>query len=116
MTEVIVPGDLTLAQIRRLHGAAAPTTVLQVALDPACRPGIRASAALVQRAVEGNAAIYGVNTGFGKLASTRIQREDLATLQLRLLRSHAVGVGEPLDEQTVRLMLLLKAEIGRAHV
>ena len=109
MTEVIVPGELTLTQIRRLLGATPPTTVPRVALDPACRPGIRASAALVQRAVEGNAAIYGVNTGFGKLASTRIQREDLATLQLRLLRSHAVGVGEPLGEQTVRLILLLKA-------
>jgi histidine ammonia-lyase len=78
-------------------------------LDPACRPGIRASAALVKRATEGDAAVYGVNTGFGKLASTRIAREDLATLQLKLLRSHAVGVGEPMSERVVRLILLLKA-------
>jgi histidine ammonia-lyase len=47
-------------------------------------------------AAEGNTAVYGVNTGFGKLASTRISREDLATLQRNLIRSHSVGVGAPL--------------------
>src|SRR5262249_25444676 len=57
----------------------------------------------------GEAPVYGVNTGFGKLASTRIAREDLALLQLKLLRSHAVGVGEPLSARVVRLVLLLKA-------
>ncbi len=103
-TEKIVAGELTLAQLRRL--AAEP---VQVTLDPACRPGIRASAALVHQAASGGAAVYGVNTGFGKLANTRIAQEDLATLQLKLLRSHAVGVGEPLPERVVRLVLVLKA-------
>ena len=105
MTEILVAGALTLAQLRRLCCVApAPVT-----LDPGCRAGIRASAQLVKRAADGDAPVYGVNTGFGKLASTRIAHEDLATLQLRLLRSHAVGVGEPLQERVVRLILLLKA-------
>ena len=92
-------------QLRRLCGPTPP----QVAIDPACRDGIRASAALVKKATEGDAAVYGVNTGFGKLAMKRIAREDLATLQLKLLRSHAVGVGEPMSERVVRLILVLKA-------
>ena len=109
--EKIVAGELTLAHLRRL--AAEP---VQVTLDPACRPGIRASAALVHQAASGGAAVYGVNTGFGKLANTRIAKEDLATLQLKLLRSHAVGVGEPLPERVVRLILVLKAaSLGRGY-
>ena len=103
--EIIVPGELTLAQLRRLCS----TPPVQVALDAGCRAAIRASAARVQTAIEGGVAVYGVNTGFGKLASTRIAREDLAILQLKLLRSHAVGVGEPISEPVVRLILLLKA-------
>lgn len=112
MSEVLVPGELTLAQLRRL---AAPSTP-PVALAESCRPGIRASADLVRRATEGDAPVYGVNTGFGKLATKRIAREDLALLQLKLLRSHAVGVGEPLSERVVRLVLLLKAtSLARGH-
>jgi histidine ammonia-lyase len=103
--EVLHPGGLTLSQLQRLScGERVPVT-----LAPACRAGIAASAATVHHAAEGDAPVYGVNTGFGKLATTRIGKDDLATLQLRLLRSHAVGVGEPLDERVVRLILLLKA-------
>ena len=100
----LVPGQLSLAQLRNL-GASGQT----IALHEACRAGIRASAALVQQAAAGDAAVYGVNTGFGKLANQRIGHDDLATLQLNLLRSHAVGVGEPLAPDVVRLILLLKA-------
>jgi histidine ammonia-lyase len=100
----IQPGLLTLAQLRELH---ANTTTLT--LDPAARPGIRASADLVHKAAQGGAAVYGVNTGFGKLANQRIAQADLETLQLNLLRSHAVGVGEPMSEPVVRLILLMKA-------
>jgi histidine ammonia-lyase len=110
--EILFPGELKLAQLRRLCGSER----LPVQLDPACRAGIRASAELVRRATEGDAPVYGVNTGFGKLATTRIAKEDLAILQLKLLRSHAVGVGEPLDEKVVRLILLLKAtSLARGH-
>ncbi|RYY72816.1 MAG: histidine ammonia-lyase, partial [Comamonadaceae bacterium] len=92
-------------QLRRLCG----NQEARVVLDPACRAGIRASAQLVARATAGDEPVYGVNTGFGKLATQRIARDDLALLQLRLLRSHAVGVGEPLPDRVVRLVLLLKA-------
>jgi histidine ammonia-lyase len=104
-TEVLVPGALDIAQLRRLGGTAPP----QVQLDAGCRAGIRASAELVRRAAAGDAPVYGVNTGFGKLATTRIATEDLDRLQLNLLRSHAVGVGDPLPSRVVRLILLLKA-------
>ncbi len=67
------------------------------------------SAAVVQAAAAGDAAVYGVNTGFGKLASTRIGAADLATLQRNLIRSHSVGVGEPMDAAVVRLILAMKA-------
>ena len=104
MTMIITPGHITLAQMRQLH-----TTPTQVALDPAALPGIAASADLVQKAAQGGDAVYGVNTGFGKLANQRIAQADLETLQLNLLRSHAVGVGEPMAEPVVRLILLTKA-------
>lgn len=110
--ERLVPGQLTLPQLRRLC-AARP---VHVQLDPACRAGVRASADVVRRATEGDAPVYGVNTGFGKLATQRIARDDLAVLQLKLLRSHAVGVGEPLPDRVVRLILLLKAtSLARGH-
>ena len=100
----IQPGRLGLAQLRDIHYSQQP-----VAIDESALPGIRASAALVQKAALGGDAVYGVNTGFGKLANQRIAQTDLETLQLNLLRSHAVGVGEPMPERVVRLVLLLKA-------
>ena len=103
--ELLIPGQLSLAQLRRLCSGK----LLPVQLDGACRKGIHASADMVQKATDGGAAVYGVNTGFGKLANTRIAKADLAILQLKLLRSHAVGVGEPLPENIVRLIVLLKA-------
>lgn len=102
--EVLVPGAIPLSQLRRCSDAE-----VRLTLDPACRPGIRAGAELVRQAILGDAPVYGVNTGFGKLATQRIAREDLALLQLKLLRSHAVGVGDPLPQRVVRLVLLLKA-------
>ncbi|WP_296914602.1 histidine ammonia-lyase [Polaromonas sp.] len=100
----IQPGFLTLAQLRQLHAGSQALSV-----DPSAAAGIRASAQLVRQAAQGGAAVYGVNTGFGKLANQRIAQADLDTLQLNLLRSHAVGVGEPMPERVVRLVLLLKA-------
>jgi hypothetical protein len=85
-------------------------------IDPRrrCRhPGQRRRGAARRR---GDAPVYGVNTGFGKLASTRISADDLATLQRNLIRSHSVGVGEPLPPPVVRLMLALKAaSLARGH-
>jgi len=90
-----------------LHAIHAGGVVLEVEGD--ARQRIRASADVVQRALTSGAAVYGVNTGFGKLANRRISDEDVATLQLNLVRSHAAGVGAPLSPPVVRLMLALKA-------
>jgi histidine ammonia-lyase len=80
-----------------------------VVLADAARARIRAARAVVERAVASGEAVYGVNTGFGNLANVRIAEADLATLQERLLLSHAAGVGEPLPEAAARGMLLLRA-------
>jgi histidine ammonia-lyase len=78
-------------------------------LQETSRTGIRASQQVVQNAADGDAPVYGVNTGFGKLANQRISKSQLATLQLNLIRSHCVGVGEPLEPAVMRLMMALKA-------
>ena len=79
-----------------------------MALDPACRPGIAASAAAVARIVAAGKPVYGINTGFGKLASVRIAAGDLATLQRNIVLSHAAGVGEAVAPAITRLMMALK--------
>jgi histidine ammonia-lyase len=107
----IQPGQLTLAQLQDIHAGG-----VALSLDAAARAAIRASAAVVQRAAQGREPVYGVNTGFGKLANQRISESELDTLQLNLIRSHSVGVGEPLPPAVVRLMLALKAaSLARGH-
>jgi histidine ammonia-lyase len=103
-TVILKPGQLSLDDLLAIHRGG-----VQLQLDPAAAPVIAASAAVVQRAAEGDAPVYGVNTGFGKLANQRISESDLALLQLNLIRSHSVGVGEPLQPAVVRLMLAMKA-------
>ena len=108
---LIRPGNVTLDELQAIHAGGQP-----LVMDPSALPGILASAAVVRAAAEGDAAVYGVNTGFGKLASTRISEADLATLQLNLIRSHSVGVGEPLGAPVLRLMLATKAaSLARGH-
>ena len=99
----VTPGHLTLEQLHAIHRGGAP-----LKLPASAGETIRASARVVQRAAEGDAPVYGVNTGFGKLANQRISASQLDTLQLNLIRSHSVGVGEPLAPPVVRLMLALK--------
>jgi histidine ammonia-lyase len=101
---LLAPGQLTLEQLQSIHADG-----VRLELAPAAREFIRASALVVQRAADGDAPVYGVNTGFGKLANQRISKAQLATLQLNLIRSHSVGVGEPLAAPVVRLMLATKA-------
>ncbi len=86
----------------------------EVALDEAIRAKVRASRAPIDAIADaGDAApsVYGVNTGFGALAETRISAADVRALQLNLVRSHAVGLGEPLPITAVRGMLLLRAQV-----
>ena len=81
------------------------------AIAPAARQRIAASRAVVERIVASNETAYGINTGFGKLSDLRISPGDLRQLQHNLVRSHACGVGEPLQEAEVRAMLLLRANV-----
>lgn len=81
----------------------------KVTLARSARKTMANSAANVSRVLERGKAVYGINTGFGALASQRVADEDLGTLQYNLVRSHAAGVGEPLADPVVRLMLILKA-------
>ncbi len=98
------PGLLTLDDLQALHAGG-----LTLTLNPSAHAPIAASAAVVQAAAAGDAPVYGVNTGFGKLANKRISQGELEALQRNLIRSHSVGVGAPLQPAVVRLMLALKA-------
>ncbi|MCD0245330.1 histidine ammonia-lyase [Xanthomonas melonis] len=99
---VLQPGAVTLAQWRALYRGA------DAALDPACAAAVLRSAQTVEAIVARGEPVYGVNTGFGKLASVRIEREDLQTLQRNIVLSHAAGVGAPTPVPVVRLMMALK--------
>jgi histidine ammonia-lyase len=99
---VLQPGQATLADWRAVYRGE------PVALDPACRGAVAASAAAVARILAAGAPVYGINTGFGKLASVRIGADDLETLQRNIVLSHAVGVGEPMPKPVARLMMALK--------
>ena len=100
----LTPGKLTIEQLRALAQGGQ-----QVRLDDGCWPGVEAAARVVEQAARGTAAVYGVNTGFGKLATTRIAQDQIEELQRRLVLSHMCGVGPPLADPVVRLILALKA-------
>lgn len=99
----MTPGAGTLADWRAILRGA-PLT-----LDPACVPRVHAAAAAVAAIIGQGEAVYGINTGFGKLASVRIEAPDLARLQRNIVLSHAAGVGAPLTPPVTRLVLALKA-------
>ena len=101
-TITIKPGQMKLADWRKVYRGA------KVQIDPAAQTAVDASAQIVRDLIASGAAVYGLNTGFGKLAQTRIADDELATLQTRLVLSHAAGVGEPLPEHIVRLIIALK--------
>jgi len=97
------PGALTLPELRAIWQGE-----VSLALDPAAWPAVEASHAAVAAIVAAGAPAYGINTGFGKLASTQIATDQLSQLQNNLIRSHAVGVGAPLEDRVVRLILATK--------
>ncbi|MGZ6077700.1 MAG: histidine ammonia-lyase [Myxococcaceae bacterium] len=87
-----------------------------VALAPEALARVERARALVDRIAAGEAAAYGINTGFGTLAEVRIDRKDLRTLQRNLLLSHAAGVGTPLPVPEARALLLLRCNVlARGH-
>lgn len=82
----------------------------QVELAKAAQQRIQTARKVVEQIVQGDAAVYGINTGFGKFATVRVSNGQLAELQYNLIVSHAIGVGEPLPTEVVRGMLLLRAQ------
>jgi histidine ammonia-lyase len=104
-------GKLSLAELRRIYQQ--PTAIRLCAED---RSRIAASSALVEKIVVLGDAAYGINTGFGLLAQTRIPAEQLELLQRNLLLSHAAGIGEALPDSVVRLIIVLKVNaLARGH-
>jgi histidine ammonia-lyase len=98
----LTPGQVPLVHWRAIYRGAA------LQLDPACAEAVAASAATVERIVARGEPVYGINTGFGKLASVRIPAEDLETLQRNIVLSHAAGVGDATPQPVTRLMMALK--------
>lgn len=100
---VLTPGQVSLAQLGDIywHGVSAK-------LDRVCKDAVMQAAQRIKAAAQGDVPVYGVNTGFGKLASIKIASEDAETLQRNLILSHCCGVGEPIPRHMVRLMMSLK--------
>lgn len=109
MTLTLRPGEATLADLEMIWRGNGP-----VLLDPSAQAAVQASANTVAQAASGDTPVYGINTGFGKLASVRIAPEDTQTLQRNLILSHCCGVGDALEPETTRLMMALKLlSLGR---
>ena len=107
MTVKLVPGAVPLAAWRAVYEGEG------VRLDPACLPAVERSAGLIARIAAGDLPVYGVNTGFGLLASIGIPAGDLELLQRNLVLSHAAGVGDAMPRPVLRLMIALKlASLG----
>jgi len=103
--------ELNGEQISLVQLAAVASGGEAVRITDLARPRILASRKLIEQIIERDAVVYGVNTGFGKLAEVRIGRHELRQLQLNLVRSHACGIGNLLSEPEVRAMMLLRANV-----
>lgn len=99
----VIPGKLSHDQI-----LAFATFDSTIELDPQCWADVDRSRGTVENLIDSGKVIYGLNTGFGLLANQKISKDDLAKLQVNLVRSHSAGCGELLDDKTVRLVMLLK--------
>ncbi|RDD62463.1 histidine ammonia-lyase [Ferruginivarius sediminum] len=108
----LVPGEIGLGDLRAMWRDPG----LGITLDDSAWPRVDAAAETVEKLVREGATLYGITTGFGKLAKTRIGADSVAQLQTNLVRSHCVGVGDPLPARVVRLVLVLKvASLARGH-
>jgi histidine ammonia-lyase len=105
LTRIQIEGEhLTIEDLRRLVFGAA-----EAELSAAAREKMKASREVIERLATADSAVYGVNTGFGRMSGTRISPDEIRQLQLNLVRSHACGVGAPLSEPATRAMLALRA-------
>jgi len=102
MTVTLRPGAMALSDWRSIYRGG------DVVLDRGCKGDVDRGAQAVLDLLASGRAVYGVNTGFGKLAQSRIANDELAELQKRLVLSHAAGVGAPMPPKIVRLMMTLK--------
>lgn len=102
-TITLTPGQLSLAELRIIFEQPVQLTLADSAIEK-----INASAQAVQHCIDENRTVYGINTGFGLLAQTRIDNDKLSLLQSSLVLSHAAGLGKPLDLATTRLLMALK--------
>ena len=108
---VLRPGQVSLLELRRIQAGG-----MRLQLDPSALAGMQAALSTVQTIVDEDQVVYGINTGFGKLASTKIAHDHLADLQRNLVLSHSVGTGEPLADPVVRMVLATKAvSLARGH-
>jgi histidine ammonia-lyase len=109
MTITLHPGAVPLSDLATIYWQKSP-----VRLDRSFDAGIERAAARIAMIAAGNEPVYGINTGFGKLASIKIESADVATLQRNLILSHCCGVGAPLPEEITRLIMALKLiSLGR---
>lgn len=99
----IKPGQLSLNDLRQISRRH-----VKLSLDESAIPAIHASTQVVNDVIAENRTVYGINTGFGLLANTRIAPEDLEELQRSIVLSHAAGIGEFMDDKTVKLIMALK--------
>ena len=105
MSAIQIDGEhLSFAELYRIVHDRQPVEIAAVA-----HARMAASRKVIEKLIQSDAAVYGVNTGFGKMSSVRISREQIGELQVNLVRSHACGVGAPLSEQETRAMLVLRA-------
>ena len=100
---MIVPGKLTLSELRHISRRH-----VKLSLDPAAVADIHASTEVVNGVIAEDRTVYGINTGFGLLANTRIAAEDLEELQRSIVLSHAAGIGKLMDDATVKMIMALK--------
>ena len=109
MNLILTPGKVALPELAEIYWKSP-----SVALDPKSKSGVEKAAQIVEQAAAGDAPVYGINTGFGKLSGIRIPPEQTALLQRNLILSHCCGVGEPIPENIVRLVMTLKMlSLGR---
>ncbi|WP_037083885.1 histidine ammonia-lyase [Neorhizobium vignae] len=109
MSIVLTPGSVSLRELQDIYWNGTPARIAS-SFDA----GIEKAAARIAQIAAGNEPVYGINTGFGKLASIKIDSTDVATLQRNLILSHCCGVGAPLGENIVRLIMALKLiSLGR---
>lgn len=107
----ITPGKIKLKQLEAFYRSSGS---LAIAINAKSRGKVEKAARIVEKAAAGDDAVYGINTGFGKLASTRIEAQQTAILQRNLILSHCCGVGRPLPADVVRLIMILKMlSLGR---